>query len=134
MPSEPLTVLAAGPVQRTFMVLGGAPVWLQLVGVVCGWLPIAIFSLLAGAALAARKHPLALPGAAFGVSLSVALLAAARIVARPLYIAAVAPGMLPPSVDVLITRAIGAAFHIMLAAGAVTVVLAALARRFIPPR
>jgi hypothetical protein len=151
--SEPVTLLAGIPVQRTVMVLGGVPAWMQLLVVLCGWLPVAVLAIGVAASLVIRTRlghaaattpgtlrrrgscdELALTVAAGGLSLSAALLAVAHLLARPLYFSAVAPGMLPPETYDLMDVALDSALQATLRAASVVVLAAAAARLFIPRR
>ncbi len=128
MPSDTFPFLVDVPIQRTFMVLGGASAWAELLAAVAMWLPVAGVGLVVAAFLAVRHRTLVLPVAAYALALAAQLLAVARVVAPPLYHSAVAPGMMPPWVLDSLTRTLHAAFDATLVAGSVLVVIAVVAR------
>jgi hypothetical protein len=128
VPSDPFPFLADVPIQRTFMLLGGASAWAELLVAVGLWLPVAGIGLVLAAFLALRHRSLVLPVAAFALALAAQLLAMARLMATPLYHSAVDPGAMPPWVLDSLTRALHTAYDGSLVAGSVLVVMALLAR------
>jgi hypothetical protein len=128
VPSDPFPFLAGVPIQRTFMLLGGASAWAELLVAVGMWLPVAAIGLAFAAFLAVRHRSLVLPVAAFALALTAQLLAFARLMATPLYHSAVMPGAMPPWVLDSLTRALHTAFDGALVAGSLLVVGALLAR------